>query len=437
MTKLTFSYNSGRGRLEIILDALLPCAAADFKRLLSFVELSDDPATHAETIYNYIAAAVDELKKERETHNPESVIGKKNISRINTAIKKHLSNAAPLSKAYGLPALEDADAKIIHRPAVVYALRTNDAGKPVLQSFNGWTFEKGGYTFDIYKTRKQHYSILLHGTGLQAATTTSRNDAAAEITPNTMEILGKITAEKMEQMHETYRQRMIEAGFMEDDKRPENISEPDAPEKPEEESTMTEYRFTKNTISISGTTYPAEYNIITTGSVLAFAILSVDTDGYKKKERIRFALDSPDYPAALAAALEGLADKQPGARRAEAERPENTPEATPAAESTPEIIYMDETGAPRDPKKARGPVPEKTFIGSAIQGRGWKILFDGSTGRTRVIFEDAPTDAARAAIENAGFYYSPNMNSWNKKLTFKSYRAAQILSGALNELYAA
>lgn len=90
-----------------------------------------------------------------------------------------------------------------------------------------------------------------------------------------------------------------------------------------------------------------------------------------------------------------------------------------------------------DPKQARGPVPEKTFIGETIQGNGWKIIFDGEANRTRVIFENVPTEAARAATENAGFYYSSIMNSWNKKLTFKAYRAAKTLSGQLSELYAA
>ena len=108
------------------------------------------------------------------------------------------------------------------------------------------------------------------------------------------------------------------------------------------------------------------------------------------------------------------------------------------AEIISEAQDTPETAAPADdPKPARGPVPEKTFIGETIQGNGWKIFFDGEASRTRVIFEGMPTEAARAAIENAGFYYSSIMNSWNKKLTFKAYRAAKVLSDQLSELYAA
>ncbi|MEG1516588.1 MAG: hypothetical protein RSD95_17000, partial [Clostridia bacterium] len=82
----------------------------------------------------------------------------------------------------------------------------------------------------------------------------------------------------------------------------------------------------------------------------------------------------------------------------------------------------------RDPKQARGPIPEKSFIGLEIKGNGWKILFDGSHERTRVIFGDKPSAAAKATVEKAGFYWSPVLQSWNKKLTFKAYRAAQALA---------
>lgn len=82
----------------------------------------------------------------------------------------------------------------------------------------------------------------------------------------------------------------------------------------------------------------------------------------------------------------------------------------------------------RDPKQTRGPVPEKAFVGTSLKGKGWKILFDGDHDRTRVIFTRKPSKAAREAVEKAGFYWSPVMESWNKKLTHKAFRAAQALA---------
>lgn len=85
--------------------------------------------------------------------------------------------------------------------------------------------------------------------------------------------------------------------------------------------------------------------------------------------------------------------------------------------------------------KPNEPVADLDFVGETITGNGWKILFDGETDRTRVMFDTEPTDAALAAVEDAGFYYSQNMNSYNKKLTKKAHRAALTLADRLRELY--
>lgn len=436
MTKLNFTYNYGRGRLEVNLDNLLPCTPADFKRLLSFVQLSERPEDHAAVIFEYISGSVAWLQKDREKYNPDSSCGKPQRARINSKIKKLIANAAQLSKIYGFPEIEDDAAKITYKTETVYAL-ISDNGKTVVESFDGWTFQKAGYVFDVYKSKKRKacYPILLHGTGLGVVTVSNRNHAADSITPSVLEVL-KNAAEKMDEMQENFKRLMIEAGFIEADARHEIISNTETENNTESEdvNTMTKYEFAKETITIDGTAYPAEYNVTKSGTVLAFAILSTDENGRKNKQRFSFAPDDQNYSAALSAA-QGQPEKK---------RHENISDPTPEAKTEdkpdapqPEIIYTDESGAARDPKAARGPVPEKTFIGSEIQGRGWKILFDGISSRTRVIFEDKPTDAARAATESAGFYYSPNMKSWNKKLTFRAYRAAQSLSCTLNELYAA
>ena len=165
----------------------------------------------------------------------------------------------------------------------------------------------------------------------------------------------------------------------------------------------TVFTFTADSITVKGKTFPAEYSVTPSGSVFVF----VQEDGKQEKTRIRFNPDHAEYAAALAAAR----NEQPA----------------PAADPAPVA----------DGKATRGPVPEKTFIGESITGNGWKILFDGETSRTRIIFESKPTDAARAALDKAGFFFSAAMNSWNKKLTFKAYRAAQALAGELSALYPA
>ena len=83
---LEFAYNNGRGRVKLNLEMIIPCSAADMKRVLSFVNLSDDPDEHAKTIYDYIAVQVAELKKEREKHDENSAAGKEKITKIGIAV---------------------------------------------------------------------------------------------------------------------------------------------------------------------------------------------------------------------------------------------------------------------------------------------------------------------------------------------------------------
>ena len=196
----------------------------------------------------------------------------------------------------------------------------------------------------------------------------------------------------------------------------------------------TVFTFTADSITVKGKTFPAEYSVTPSGAVFVF----VQQEGKKDKTRIRFNPDHAEYAAALAAARNEqpapVADPAPAAD----ERPEiiSPADPAPAAVEAPAAPAADPAPV-ADGKATRGPVPEKTFVGESITGNGWKILFDGETSRTRIIFESKPTDAARAALDKAGFFFSAALNSWNKKLTFKAYRAAQALAGELSALYPA
>lgn len=212
---------------------------------------------------------------------------------------------------------------------------------------------------------------------------------------------------------------------------------------------MNTFSFTPNSFTCNGKTYPATFTMNAAGAVVVHAA-GVVQEG--KQIHIVFKPDHAAFSAAKAAALESA---QPAPAVEEIPAPAPVPEEQQPAEETPaaaeepaavEAITAPETAAPAAPeqpaeeipegKKTRGPVPEKTFIGDSIQGKGYKIYFDGNTSRTRVIFDADPTAAARAALDKAGFYFSAAMNSWNKKLTFKAYRAALALNAELSALYA-
>ena len=86
----------------------------------------------------------------------------------------------------------------------------------------------------------------------------------------------------------------------------------------------------------------------------------------------------------------------------------------------------------RDPKQARGAVPEKSFIGTRLDGAGYSIFFNGEAQRTQIRFAADADSRMIEAAKAAGFYYSPTSGTYNKKLTFKAYRAAIALAEQFN-----
>jgi len=215
--------------------------------------------------------------------------------------------------------------------------------------------------------------------------------------------------------------------------------------------------FGKDTVNISGTTFTAtNYAIDAAGAV----VIEIELNG-RKFEPVKIPAGRPEWNAAarFVDAAETI-DAEP-IDAANAADPAGTDPAeaddfltidpADAEKTDAEFLYdLMEDAAPAtkkarkdrerkpaalDPAKAaRGPVPEKDFIGSTIQGKGWRIYFDPEEERTRVIFDKVPTKEVRQIVKDAGFYWAPSMGSWNKKLTFKAYRAALELTKALQDV---
>ena len=148
-------------------------------------------------------------------------------------------------------------------------------------------------------------------------------------------------------------------------------------------------------------------------------------------------------PAPVAEAVQDAPKAEPVAPAKKTRR--KAAKAAPAADPAPAVEAAPVEAAPaaeavQDAPKAEPVAPakaapvEKPWIGTAITGKGWKIAFDAEAQRTRVQFEGTPSDAQRAAVEAAGFYFSAQLQSWNKKLTCKAFRAANDLAVTLAAL---
>jgi len=235
------------------------------------------------------------------------------------------------------------------------------------------------------------------------------------------------------------------------------------------------WTFAPDAVTVNGRSFPASYSLARTGDVYVFATVKADADAAEMPVRLHISATMPMHTDAVAAAEAARAASKaskPAEAPAPAQEVATGVEAAPAQEVAPAPVQ--DAPAPakksRKPRKASKPVEApapvqevasaveaapvqevapshvqdtpapvdapagKAWIGTAIQGKGWSIAFDAAAGRTRVQVEGTPTDAQRSAIEQAGFYWSAQLNSWNKKLTCKAYRAAQALASTLNAL---
>ena len=242
-------------------------------------------------------------------------------------------------------------------------------------------------------------------------------------------------------------------------------------------TTANTWNFAPNSITVNGQTFPASYSLARGGDVYVFTALRAAADAPEMPVRVHISADMPMHAEAVAAA-QAAKDKPsaqdkpapvqaapaPVDKPAPAKKASAPAKAKPAAEDKsapakrshkskgirrPDVPTQPVQDKPSAPAKKPAPVQaapapvqdkpaavptDKPWIGTTITGKGWNIAFDQQAGRTRVLFQAQPTDAQKAAIENAGFYWSAQLNSWNKKLTCKAYRAAQALAVALNAL---
>ena len=245
----------------------------------------------------------------------------------------------------------------------------------------------------------------------------------------------------------------------------------------------TAWTFTATAAALNGHTFPATYSVARSGDVYVFATVE------DIPVRIHVGKASPVYHECFDAAMAAKAAAKPAAKPAkpvdEAAKPAAEPakpvakaakpvaakpakqakpaaepakpvaeaakpaaakpakQAKPAAEPAKPVVAKAAKPAAAKPAKQAKPAAEpakpvavpddNAWIGTAIEGKGWRIAFDEAAQRTRVI-ADAPSAKQKAAIEAAGFYWSATTKSWNKKLTRKAYRAAIALAETLKTL---
>lgn len=195
------------------------------------------------------------------------------------------------------------------------------------------------------------------------------------------------------------------------------------------------FAFTADSLTVKGHTFPAEY-IPGDGKITIFVTL--DENDADKDAVIVVPADDPRYACIMAAINPNAAPAESlpetPAEEAELAQEEAPNNADAPEEQRPAASAEQGTGesVPRNPKEAHGPVPEKPFINTRIDGTGYSIFFNGEAKRTQIHFTSDANNRMIEAAVSAGFYYSPLTDTYNKKLTFKAYRAAVALAQSYN-----
>jgi len=197
----------GHGKLEIDLSVFLPCSKSDFNNILRTCGLSNECDDLIKQLHDYIADQVRWLQDEKnyisyaELPKGETRTGmiKKYIGLNDILVTKH--GAEQINDEF-----VDFNKNIRLKSGIAHALQLDEHRKQVVVSIPGWTFEKGGYTFEVYAKKYSKYTeyiILLAGTGRQTAYAKKKTEIIAAITPELLEIINK-QPEKIEQFKKEF-----------------------------------------------------------------------------------------------------------------------------------------------------------------------------------------------------------------------------------------
>jgi len=208
----------------------------------------------------------------------------------------------------------------------------------------------------------------------------------------------------------------------------------------EEKKMSPVYEFLPAALVVNEKSFPAVYTIDENAVNIA---ATVQENGAEKIVIIRVPDTDKNYSLVYAVASAAASVPETDATPEQPAAVVETPAADPAPETDAPAVDVNEQPAAsalaqRAPvnKPPRSVAPEKPFAGEKICGQGWTIVFDIALQRTRVIVNETIREKAAPIVENAGFYYSKQTDSWHKKLTFKAQRAAVALADNLRRAIA-
>lgn len=171
-------------------------------------------------------------------------------------------------------------------------------------------------------------------------------------------------------------------------------------------------------ILIDGQAAAARYSL-SKKTQLITVFVDLPTD---QKTKLRVPVEHEQYPEVYTAWHESLHYDKVNAEVPDLYAMLNEPVTRPVFDPSKMAVNM---------QPAARPEPRKEPATPPIIGKGFKIVFNEELDRTQIIFPKYPGKAAIEIVSAAGFFWSPNNQAWQKKLTNKARRAAEEVAAKL------
>jgi len=192
------------GRFSVNLLNFMPCTKKQFSMLLDIVsEDIENENEHVPSLNSFLCECIDILEENRENVHDTTQKAK-----YNTLLKKYNAFYNELAARYNLEIKTDPE-NVKYKSVFVYALHVDGAKR-----FSGFSFEKYGKTFHVYKNDHKQWNVIVPDTGLKLTGDSTKQKAVLLITPHIMDRLNELTGtEKYNAFRKQFYDAMTAAGF--------------------------------------------------------------------------------------------------------------------------------------------------------------------------------------------------------------------------------
>lgn len=192
------------GRFSVNLLNFMPCTKKQFSMLLDIVsEDTENENEHVSSLKSFLCSCIEILEEDRENVHDTTQKAK-----YNTLLKKYNAFYNDLAARYNLEIKTDPE-NVKYKSVFVYALHVDG-----VKRFSGFSFEKYGKTFHVYKNDHKQWIVIVPDTGLKLTSDSTKQKAAMLITPDIMKRLEELTGtEKYNTFRKQFYDAMLAAGF--------------------------------------------------------------------------------------------------------------------------------------------------------------------------------------------------------------------------------